>query len=246
VCVQYFQEAACLGFKHVSEACGTQGELAKGIAGVTALTDRPNQAALATSQHNGRERVTRGHTWHQLYQRQALVHVPYEMSTMSLFEQYSAGVPLVFPTKRFYVELIKKTLVVFGHFWKGQWVRHLKQPWSFLTAEEQSFWLQFKHTRRSDDSVFLEMGDPERQTPEELIPSLALDFWIDKADFYDSENMPGLFYYDSWDELQEMLTNGAISAIPLSRSLESRLLRVEKILDMWRPLLLSKFPLLKK
>eukprot|EP00277_Geminigera_cryophila_P034656 CAMPEP_0173130756 /NCGR_PEP_ID=MMETSP1102-20130122/60229_1 /TAXON_ID=49646 /ORGANISM="Geminigera sp., Strain Caron Lab Isolate" /LENGTH=447 /DNA_ID=CAMNT_0014041931 /DNA_START=191 /DNA_END=1534 /DNA_ORIENTATION=+ len=237
--------APCLGSKHLSETTGKKGELAKDLASVTALTHRPSETPVAMSEHNGEKRVTRGHTWKELYQRQALVHVPYEMSTMSLFEQYSAGVPLVFPTKRFYTQLIKKGQVVFGHFWAGQWVRHLKQPWCNLPVEEQAFWMQFQHTRRSDDTVFLEMGDPTRQIPDELVPTLDLDFWIDKADFYDLDHMPGLFYYDSWDQLQEILSNGSLSETPPARSLASRQLRVEKILDMWRPLILSKFPLLK-
>ena len=66
---------------------------------------------MATSQHHGQTRAIVGHTWQDLYQRQALVHFPYEISTMSLFEQYSAGVPLVFPTKRFYIELIKAGVI---------------------------------------------------------------------------------------------------------------------------------------
>jgi len=108
-------------------------------------------------------------------------------------------------------------------------VRHLKQPWCNLPVEEQAFWMQFQHTRRSDDTVFLEMGDPTRQIPDELVPTLDLDFWIDKADFYDLDHMPGLFYYDSWDQLQEILSNGSLSETPPARSLASRQLRVEKV-----------------
>ena len=47
-----------------------------------------------------------GYSWQDLYGYKAIVHVPYEMSTMSIFEQLSAGVPLFFPTKRFYAECI--------------------------------------------------------------------------------------------------------------------------------------------
>jgi hypothetical protein len=41
------------------------------------------------------------YTWQDLYSFKGIVHVPYEISTMSIFEQYSANVPLFFPTKRF-------------------------------------------------------------------------------------------------------------------------------------------------
>lgn len=45
------------------------------------------------------------YTWQWLYNNKAIVHVPYEISTMSIFEQYSANVPLFFPTKRFLREM---------------------------------------------------------------------------------------------------------------------------------------------
>jgi len=48
----------------------------------------------------------------QLYAFKAIVHLPYEISTMSIFEQVIAGVPLFFPTKRFYKECIKSGLAV--------------------------------------------------------------------------------------------------------------------------------------
>jgi len=161
-----------------------------------------------------------------------------------LFEQYTAGVPLVFPTKRFYIELIKSGVIMASHFWKGRWIRHLKQPWNLLPPQEREFWLQFPHSRASDETTFLELGDPERATPPELLPSLQLEFWVDNADFYDTDHMPGLFYFDSWEELQAILTDGRLQENPAARSAESRQKRAQKILDLWRPLLLEKFPAL--
>jgi hypothetical protein len=46
------------------------------------------------------------HTWQQLFEYNAIVHLPYEISTMSMFEQVSAGVPLFLPTRQFLEELI--------------------------------------------------------------------------------------------------------------------------------------------
>jgi len=56
--------------------------------------------------------------------------------------------------------------------------------------------------------------------------------------------MPGLFYFDSWEELQEIITDGRLHEIPAARSAEARQKRAQKILDAWRPLLLEKFPVL--
>jgi hypothetical protein len=52
------------------------------------------------------EKPKQGYTWAELFSYKGIVHCPYEMSTMSIFEQYWAGVPLWFPTKEFYKDCI--------------------------------------------------------------------------------------------------------------------------------------------
>ena len=42
------------------------------------------------------------HEWSDLTSYRGLVHVPYEVSLMSLFEQFSAGCPLFFPSKTYW------------------------------------------------------------------------------------------------------------------------------------------------
>jgi hypothetical protein len=54
------------------------------------------------------------YSWSELYSYKAIIHIPYEMSTMSLFEQYSAGVPLFLPTREFYIQCILKQSMPFG------------------------------------------------------------------------------------------------------------------------------------
>jgi len=45
------------------------------------------------------------HSWQELYSYQGIVHFPYQISTMSIFEQYSANIPLFFPSKTFLLSL---------------------------------------------------------------------------------------------------------------------------------------------
>jgi len=59
------------------------------------------------------EKPTKGYSWSELCSYKGIVHCPYEMSTMSIFEQVWAGVPLWFPTKRFYKECILKGTMEF-------------------------------------------------------------------------------------------------------------------------------------
>ena len=46
------------------------------------------------------------YAYSELFSYKAIVHVPYEMSTMSIAEQFWAGVPLFFPTKKFYKQCV--------------------------------------------------------------------------------------------------------------------------------------------
>ena len=50
------------------------------------------------------------------------------------------------------------------------------------------------------------------QIPTSLKDTLSLDWWMDRCDFYDPENMPMLHYFDSWDELQAYTEKDADAA----------------------------------
>ena len=41
------------------------------------------------------------YSWSELYAFKSIVHIPYNVSTMSIFEQYTANVPMLFPSTRF-------------------------------------------------------------------------------------------------------------------------------------------------
>ena len=105
-----------------------------------------------------------GYSWKDLYTFKAIVHVPYEISTMSIFEQYSAGVPLFLPSARFYKSCI------------------------------------------SDSSM--KLISIYSRTP--LIAALQMaltdvDFWLTKADYYDSENMKFVYFYNSFEDCVRMI-----------------------------------------
>jgi hypothetical protein len=44
----------------------------------------------------------------------AIIHIPYEASTMSIFEQYNMNIPLFFPSKTLLKELIKTNRIQFN------------------------------------------------------------------------------------------------------------------------------------
>ena len=54
------------------------------------------------------------YSWEDLYSFESIVHFPYNVSTMSIFEQYQAGVPLSIPSLSFALELISKGMPLFS------------------------------------------------------------------------------------------------------------------------------------
>lgn len=98
--------------------------------------------------------------WTDLVQYKGIVHFPYEISTMSMYEHYSMGIPLFFPTKRFLRDL-----------WETGKV-------SFTSAS--SYW-----------NPPLEPAD--------------MTFWLDRADFYDEENMKYVYFFDSFEDLYNQI-----------------------------------------
>ena len=105
---------------------------------------------------NRQDQLRRGYTWQGLYSSKAILHVPYEISTMSIFEQYSANVPMLFPSKQF----LKKLVHDGSH---------------------------------RVNSIY---GPYENQN---------IEWWIDRADFYDEKNMPYIIYFNSEDDLNEKI-----------------------------------------
>ena len=111
------------------------------------------------------------YTWKNLYEYKAIIILPYEISTMSIFEYYSANVPLIFPSSNLF----------------KQWITSGKYPCI------GSRYFQFHHPECFNEAL---NGYPKKPF---------LDFWLDKADYYDSENMPHILYYNSFDELKKLL-----------------------------------------
>ena len=54
------------------------------------------------------------YTWQDLYSYDSIMHFPYNVSTMSIFEQSEAGVPLHFPSLEFSLELLDQGVPLFS------------------------------------------------------------------------------------------------------------------------------------
>jgi len=128
-----------------------------------------------------------GYTWKDLYEYRGLIHAPYEMSTMSIFEQYWAGVPQFFPTRRFYKEMVMEGKMEFISMYDS---------WGESYTEEE------------------------------------MDAWVDHADWL---RFPGLYYYDSFDDLLQKIEN--FEDVHSSLRWKYITATKERVLDQWKTFL---------
>jgi hypothetical protein len=105
--------------------------------------------------------------WEELNEYMGIIHMPYEISTMSLFEQYTANKVLFFPSKEYLKSLIRDNSILF----RGPYLEILKK-------------------------------DPEW-----------VDWWLNRADYYDQVNMPYIQYYESKKHLYEIIKKITLNEI---------------------------------
>jgi hypothetical protein len=117
------------------------------------------------------------------------IHYPYNVGTMSIFEQYTGNIPLLFPSLNYCLELAdqKQTLS------QVHWVHEYQStfPWKK---------------------------------------------YIKYADFYDEEWMPYITYFNSQEELYDLINT--IDTIKISNSMcEFNQIRKERIYKLWSEIL---------
>lgn len=153
------------------------------------------------------------YTWKELYTALGIIHFPYQVSTMSIFEQYTAGIPLLFPTKELSRMLYFDHKILFREFsLKPNVLGHLE----FNAPQPQYFDLDLNDHNSKD--VF----------------ELALD----NCDFYNKEWMPSIDFFNSFEELKEI-----VSGIkPLSEKQDNRDFRKKYAYSEWNKILQSIKP----
>ncbi|ELT91522.1 hypothetical protein CAPTEDRAFT_195351 [Capitella teleta] len=123
-----------------------------------------------------------GYSYEELSGHQGLVYAPYQVSTMSLFEQYRMNLPMFFPS----LTLLSK--------WDAErtWV---KERIIFTTKT----FLRPNGSEISCDPS--QVGIPDPNTVED---AFSIRYWLQKADFY---QWPYITYYESYEDLvQQMLS----------------------------------------
>ena len=148
------------------------------------------------------------YSWQQLFSYKGIIHMPYEISTMSLFEQYSANIPLFLPSKKYLYELVQNGNYRFQSRYNKMYGNNY-YPINLDLCLNDNTWI---------------------------------DFWINKADFYDESNMKYIIYFDSIEQLKNLVetTDTNIISEKMKKHNETR---KTEVYDKWKYIFDSLFNL---
>lgn len=144
------------------------------------------------------------YSWSDLYEHRALVFIPYNVSIMALFEHYTACAPIYVPNREFLKDLMAK------------------YPADVLAS------LSFCQVT----------GKPPARRPEgldlnDVSDQRVVNWYLDRADFYDPVWMPRIRQFESWEHLDHLLATDDPHAISAEMAAErdERLRRIETLWD---------------
>jgi hypothetical protein len=169
------------------------------LIGKAAVRRPPSLGKRILRRLTGRQ-TTPGYSWQDLAAHRGAVHVPYNASTMSLFEQSTSNLPLFFPTPAY----LRQLFVEDG----GRTVLSQLSHNQYLGLPPKS---AIAPLSGSDPNDFRDVDNVME--------------WVSLADFYDPANMPHITYFGSTEELAEQLRSAdapAISAAMRTHNVQRR------------------------
>lgn len=142
-----------------------------------------------------------GYSFYNLYRCKGFIHVPYEISTMSLFEQYTANMPLIIPTKRLLKELVRDNKI--------------------------KYYMSYIKIYNRNNKVY------PKCLSEALDDDKWVDFFIDRADYYDEDNFKYLIYYDNPNDIEQIVNMTNFDNVS-NKMREHNEIRIKKVYYTWK------------
>jgi len=107
---KYLKDGADIDSIHIPSLCLYTNAQYSGSSGLGAMMFSKELYAEINALPNSEGLVERppNYEFRDLVKYKGIVHMPYEVSTMSIFEQYFAGIPLFFPEKEFYKKCVSE------------------------------------------------------------------------------------------------------------------------------------------
>lgn len=154
--------------------------------------------------------LQKGYEWQDVADFKGVVHVPYNVSTMSISEQYTANIPLFFPSYDF--------------------LSDLRSQFFNAGVLSETSWNQV-HGLSSNSSLFAGSQDPNNYMETETMMK-----WAKLSDFYDEENMPYIQYFHSFEHLRKLLDSSNIREISNNMKTKNKI-RKEMVYNKWKEVL---------
>ncbi|CAF0805270.1 unnamed protein product [Rotaria sp. Silwood1] len=124
--------------------------------------------------------IYRNYKYSDLTNHPAIIHVPYQVSIMSLFEQYRMNIPLLFPS----LDLLTKWHYEYGVVNEKTWDQILDGV---------------RPKRSRIKGILTNVPDPNSD-----LDRTAIRYWLNFSDYY---QWPHIIYYESVEDLIEKLTS---------------------------------------
>lgn len=153
-----------------------------------------------------------GHSWQNVADYKGVFHYPYNVSTMSIFEQYTANIPLFFPTRRYLLQMWLNSVPV-------------------LT---QISWQQQQGDRAQSRSLIKQSfkWDPNNYTD-----CTSVAYWLQLADYY-NDPMKCIRLFDNALEKEYLLSTGNKELLSISEKMrEHNRFRKAFVYGKWTSLL---------
>jgi hypothetical protein len=196
---------------HVPSACAYVGERYRGDLPTAVVWSKPDgyavdvAASLSAPAVSLRTALGKRFSWPELYAHRAVVFVPYNVSVMSLFEHYTACMPIYVPERAFLKQLMRE------------------RPDAVLSQLSYAQIAGRAATPRTRGAIDLN----------DLRDEQVVDWYLDRADFYDPEWMPSVRTFESWSHLDHLLATDDHAAISeqMARENVERLARIDAAWD---------------
>jgi len=194
---------------HIPSACSYTGLTYTGRRAAVVVSTKKDVLARAIAKKLRHEAVAlraglgMPYSWGDLYDHKAVVFIPYNASIMSLFEHYTACIPIYVPNRSFIKELM------------ADYPAEVLSQLSFSQVTGRPA------ARRNGG---LDLND----TSDEAV----VDWYLDRADFYDREWMPHIRQFESWEHLDDLLATDDPHAISAAMA-DERPERLRRIAARW-------------
>ena len=150
------------------------------------------------------------YSWKDVYSYKGIIIIPYNCSTMSIFEHYTANIPIFCPSIEFMIELFSKypDYVLSELTWNKI---YRMGPNSIIDCDRSN-------DPNSYDNISIMSG------------------WIKFSDFYNQEWMPHITYFDSFEDLNLKLEKTNLNEVS-SKMKNFNLHRKERIYNEWKKII---------